>query len=102
LGLSAAWFKRRYLRSAAHGELVINNGGGGRCVFLKPDNTCRIYAVRPWQCRSYPFWPETTRSRRAWRHEAARCEGIGRGATVPLARIRSLLAGRKKADSGMD
>ena len=100
VGLSAAWFKRRYLRRAPDGELVVNNGGGGRCVFLEADNTCRIYAVRPLQCRTYPFWPETVRSRGAWRQEASRCEGIGRGGIVPLARIRSLLAKHKKPDSG--
>lgn len=96
LGLTAQWFKRRYLRKTVEEELVINNGGGGRCVFLKPDNACRIYTVRPLQCRTYPFWPETVQSRAAWRRESLRCEGIGQGGLVPLAGIRAALAKHKK------
>jgi len=98
LGLSSAWFKRRYLRRTVEGERVLNNGGGGRCVFLNPENRCRIYAVRPLQCRTYPYWPETLNSRTAWRREARRCEGIGRGERIPLARIRAAL--RKHMKSG--
>lgn len=97
LGLTTQWFKRRYLRRAPEGELVINNGGGGRCVFLNADNACRIYAVRPLQCRTYPFWPETVQSRGTWRREALRCEGIGHGRVVPVAQIRALLSKHKKA-----
>ena len=26
------------------------------CVFLEPGQGCRIYGVRPLQCRSFPFW----------------------------------------------
>jgi Fe-S-cluster containining protein len=100
LGLTALWFKRRYLRRTSEDELVINNDGGGRCVFLNADNTCRIYAERPLQCRTYPFWPETVRSRAAWRREALRCEGIDHGGIVPLARIRAALARHKKGGTG--
>lgn len=100
LGLTTQWFKHRYLRRDPDGALVINNGGGGRCAFLSAENACRIYSVRPLQCRSYPFWPETLRSRGTWHSEASRCEGIGRGDTVPLARIRALLAKHKKSGSG--
>ena len=92
LGLTRDWFKRRYLRRTPQGERVINNQGGGRCVFLDKDNRCRIYSVRPLQCRTYPFWPEVLRSRAVWRAEAKRCEGIDRGQVVPVARIRALLA----------
>ena len=75
---------------------MLNNGGGGRCVFLSPDNRCRIYAVRPLQCRTYPYWPETLSSRAAWRREARRCEGIGQGEVIPLARVRASLLKHKK------
>ncbi|MEJ2566262.1 MAG: YkgJ family cysteine cluster protein [Gammaproteobacteria bacterium] len=92
LQLSERWFRRHYLRHTPRDELVVNNQGGGSCVFLDQDNRCRIYAARPVQCRTYPFWPEVARSRTAWRREARRCEGIDRGQVVPLTRIRALLA----------
>ncbi|NYT05951.1 MAG: YkgJ family cysteine cluster protein [Methanomicrobiales archaeon] len=28
---------------------------GDACAFLEAGNRCRIYAVRPWICRTYPF-----------------------------------------------
>jgi uncharacterized protein len=99
LGLTRRWFKRRYLRRTPQGELVINNQGGGPCVFLDKDKRCRIYAVRPLQCRTYPFWSEVVKSRVGWRGEARRCEGIDHGRVVPLTRIRALLAMHKLAES---
>ena len=92
LGVTRAWFKRRYLRRGPQGELVINNQGGGPCVFLDKENRCRVYAERPLQCRTYPFWPEVLKSPSKWRGEARRCEGIDQGNVVPLSRIRALLA----------
>jgi hypothetical protein len=99
LGVTLRWFKRRYLRRTPQDELVINNQGGGRCVFLDKDQRCRIYGVRPLQCRTYPFWPEVVNSRAMWRAEAGRCEGIDHGQVVPVTRIRSLLTRHKRANS---
>ena len=50
----------------------------GDCVFLN-GNLCGIYSVRPTQCRTFPFWPETLRSERGWNEAGRGCEGIGRG-----------------------
>jgi Fe-S-cluster containining protein len=102
LGLTPRWFKRRYLRRTSQGELVINNQGGGRCVFLEKDNRCGVYAVRPVQCRTYPFWPEVVGSRAQWRREARRCEGMDNGRAVPVKRIRALLALHEKAEPEED
>jgi Fe-S-cluster containining protein len=89
LDLSTAWFRRRYLEHMETGDaLRLDNG---RCPFLGTHGGCRIYAVRPRQCRSYPFWPELVATQTAWRREARRCEGIGRGAVVPVAHIERML-----------
>ena len=98
LRLTMGWFKRRYLRRSPKGGLVINNQGGGPCVFLTRDNRCKIYPVRPLQCRTYPFWPEVVNSKAMWRSEARRCEGIDRGQLVSVNRIRALLAKHKIAE----
>lgn len=34
---------------------IIDAPGTTACLFLSPDNTCRIYPVRPRQCRTFPF-----------------------------------------------
>ena len=95
LGLSRAWFRRRYLRHLPDGDLVTTMGKDGRCVFLGRDNGCRVYTARPMQCRTYPWWSEVVNSRTSWAREAKRCEGINRGGIVPLSRIRKALT---KAD----
>ncbi len=48
------------------------------CVMLD-DGKCRVYEVRPVQCRTFPFWPENLRSRRAWDAAARDCPGMNRG-----------------------
>lgn len=92
LGLSRRWFRRRYLRRLPDGDQVAAMSADERCIFLGRDNRCRVYAARPVQCRSYPFWPEVINSKTAWQREARRCEGINRGTLVPLSRIRKALA----------
>jgi Fe-S-cluster containining protein len=91
LGLSSGWFRRRYLVKTADGDPVLSYRDDGRCVFLQNDNSCRIYPVRPLQCKTYPFWPEVSRSKTAWQREARRCEGINHGSVIPVARIRRML-----------
>jgi Fe-S-cluster containining protein len=88
LGLSPAWFRRRYLSHLDDGQLVLDAGHGARCIFLGREGRCRIYAARPVQCRTYPFWPEVVNSRRNWRREAGRCEGIDAGPVVSRRTIR--------------
>jgi Fe-S-cluster containining protein len=91
LGLTWKWFRRHYLRRLEDAGLVAADVAGS-CVFLDADGQCGIYAVRPVQCSTYPFWPEIVSSEVAWRREARRCEGINRGNVVPVARIRTALS----------
>jgi uncharacterized protein len=102
LQLSRAWFRRRYLRRLDSGELTVALRADGRCSFLDPEGRCRVYRARPTQCRTYPFWPELLRSKAAWHAEAARCEGIDRGAAIPLARIRAALLAQRAYEAGVD
>jgi len=88
LDLSLAWFRRRYLSRLEDGVLVLAAGRDERCVFLDREGRCRIYAARPVQCRTYPFWPEVVNTRRNWRREARRCEGIDDGPVVSRRAIR--------------
>jgi len=91
LGLGWSWFRRRYLVRLEDGATVLASHADERCVFLDVDGRCRVYAARPAQCSTYPFWPEVLATAKAWRREARRCEGIGRGAVVPLRLIEEAL-----------
>jgi Fe-S-cluster containining protein len=81
LGISWAWFRRRY-RTLRNDGIESLRWDKTRCVFLDGERRCRIYPVRPAQCRTYPFWPEIVRNRNAWKREGRRCEGIGRGPVI--------------------
>ncbi|NOZ09876.1 MAG: YkgJ family cysteine cluster protein [Gammaproteobacteria bacterium] len=91
LGLSKAWFLRRYVRRLSTVRWEIRLQADGRCPFLTDQDRCSIYAVRPAQCRTYPFWPEILESRGSWQGEAGRCEGINRGRTIPVSTIEKKL-----------
>ena len=92
LGLPVSAFIRDYTCVTRDRRgLSLTERGDGACIFLDGDGHCAVYAVRPRQCRTYPFWPEIVNSAAAWRRERQRCEGIGRGKAVPVARIRSAL-----------
>lgn len=95
LGVSRAWFRRRYI-TVYEDDTESLQWAGDRCVFLDADGRCRIYAVRPAQCRDYPFWPEVVRDAGTWRRERRRCEGIGRGPVIPLAEVRRRLAAQRR------
>lgn len=95
LKISWTWFRRRYVTLYEDGTEGLR-WDGDRCVFLDRDDRCRVYAARPMQCRSYPFWPEVAASRASWRAAARECEGIGRGAVIPLAHVLERLRHRNR------
>lgn len=63
----------------------------GNCLMY--DTGCRIYPVRPRQCRSYPFWFTNLRSRYAWKQTASQCPGIGKGPLFSRDEILAFLDG---------
>jgi hypothetical protein len=92
LQVSRAWFRRHYLTRVDDTTLGLRMTRG-RCLFLQENGRCRIYTVRPAQCRTYPWWPEVVQSKTSWQNEARRCEGINRGRVIPLKKI---VAGLKR------
>jgi Fe-S-cluster containining protein len=55
----------------------IREARDGECFFF--DAGCKIYPVRPDQCRTFPFWFSNLRSREKWQHIRGECPGIGCG-----------------------
>ena len=91
LGMTAAEFHERFL-DEVQGGLAIIIPPRSACPFLL-DDACTIQPAKPTQCRTYPFWPEFVDSELAWRAEAARCEGIGRGRTYSEEEVQALARG---------
>lgn len=97
LRISAYEVLRRYCRKVS-GQVSLkekprNSRGEYDCVFLEeipaepsakgevthPKRICRIYAVRPLQCRTFPFWDGNLATRSFWETTAKRCPGMDRG-----------------------
>jgi hypothetical protein len=69
------------------------------CPFFK-EGSCEVYEARPWQCRTWPFWPENMDSG-VWKREvAAYCPGVGKGRLYTAEDIENILK-KKKDVSGL-
>jgi Fe-S-cluster containining protein len=87
LGLEAAEFERRYVFRTRH-SLRLRKPRHSQCHFLTASG-CSVHAVKPVQCRLYPFWPEYVEYRDLWEYEGKhKCPGIGQG---PLIQIGSAM-----------
>jgi len=77
LGLDVYAFTERFttLTFNRH-DLSLIEGEDGRCVFLQEDNTCRIQAVKPAQCKGFPF---------LWRSKVLerQCPGLRQASETP-------------------
>ncbi len=104
LKISPGVFHRRYAHQI-HNRWSLNEQEtehGYDCVFLVRDEKsqakCRIYPVRPTQCRTWPFWDENLKSPASWRRAAKTCPGIDHGPLYPVDQIRII---RDRTGSGL-
>lgn len=56
-------FIPKYLQRKKNRYSIIekHTDNGFECIFLQPNATCSIYAARPRQCKTFPFWAEFKR-----------------------------------------
>jgi uncharacterized protein len=79
VGMEVADFEATYVRKVGVRK-SLKELTGGDCVFF--DNTtrkCEVYAVRPRQCRTWPFWESNLRTPEAWEATCQECPGSGKG-----------------------
>jgi Fe-S-cluster containining protein len=88
LGMTGSGFMEGFL-SPYRQSYTIREHADGRCLFY--ENGCRIYPVRPVQCRSFPFWFRNLRSEKNWRKIARSCPGIGEGPLFSRERILDIV-----------
>ena len=98
LGIGLRSFRERYTSMDEIGwdELRFE---GEACPFLDPaSNHCAVYAARPVQCRTFPFWDEMVDAN-GWTERAlAYCEGLGRGPVWPQAEVEAAMREMRDAD----
>jgi len=87
LGLAREEFLRRFT-VPDDGHVVLRMDAPA-CPFL--DGTrCTVYDARPTQCKTFPFWPETLRSRTTWTKLRRFCPGIDVGPRHTLLEIEEV------------
>jgi uncharacterized protein len=88
-GLSLRAFEERYC-DRVEGLLSFKSENRA-CVFLK-EGRCSVYALRPRQCRTFPFWSELLTDEDTWKRDVASfCPGVGQGSLHDANAIRTAL-----------
>ena len=88
LKLSQTAFTGKYCKKT-EGHFHLKNPDDN-CQFLE-GKRCGVYAARPSQCRTWPFWPENMTAK-AWNKEVASfCPGVGKGRVHTKADIEKVL-----------
>ena len=82
LGMTPRAFERKYIYRTSK-RIRLRVPREANCHFLR-DGGCSIHAVKPTQCRIFPFWPELVESRREWRKAAKFCPGLDQGPLVQI------------------
>jgi Fe-S-cluster containining protein len=60
----------------------------GACVFLDPvKRNCTVYAARPRQCKTWPWWDSNLKSPTTWKQTCEACPGSGQGKLHQLGQI---------------
>ncbi len=77
LKLSLHEFTSKYC-SQEDDYYYLNSGDSPECIFLNK-NQCEVYAARPTQCKTWPFWPESMNAK-TWKNEISNfCPGVNKG-----------------------
>jgi Fe-S-cluster containining protein len=86
-GLDVEAFERQYVRRVGLRKTLVERPNGD-CVFLDGETRkCNVYAARPRQCRTWPFWESNVRTPEAWQKTCEVCPGSGRGNLYPVEEI---------------
>jgi len=96
LKISPGQLREKYLKRVGLRTTIIEDRPTKDCVFLQDSagrKICKVYPVRPSQCRSWPFWPNNLSSAGAWNKAAQKCPGINRGRRYSFEEIEKI---RKK------
>ena len=74
------------------GVMTLREDQNYDCVFIERNSKhCRIYKMRPLQCRLFPFWPSVLKHKEAWDFYADLCRGMNKGKLYPPELLKKFL-----------
>jgi len=81
LGMSETELRADHIRRVSLRNSLIERPNGDFTFLAKAEagGGCRIYPVRPLQCRTWPFWNLNLRSQNSWNEAGVKCCGINKG-----------------------
>ena len=80
-------FRRLYTRHLRGGAVSLVEKRNNDCVFWDRSAGCKVYAARPRQCRTWPFWRAVVHTPETWKDEARSCPGMNQGQSHDAASI---------------
>ena len=87
VGMEIEKFEAKYVRNVGVRK-SLKEYAGGDCVFFdNKTRKCNVYAVRPRQCRTWPFWDSNVRTQKAWEATCEECPGAGKGKLYDINQI---------------
>ena len=87
VGLTPLDFEKSYVKRVGV-RRSLKERQNGDCVLLDEETRkCTAYEQRPRQCKTWPFWDSSLRSKKAWEEAAEACPGCNKGTVVPLETI---------------
>ena len=81
-------FVKQYVRKVDQ-RLSLVELPNGNCIFY--ENGCKVYPVRPSQCRTFPFWKNIVATPASWERAASECPGMNSGKDFSKVEIDALL-----------
>ncbi len=97
LGIRTSSFTRKFCELNM-GVWRLKDTSDGSCIFLKK-RRCGVYAARPTQCRTWPFWPEVLNPK-VWSTEVKGfCPGVDKGKVWTRAEINEQLTLQKNSEA---
>jgi Fe-S-cluster containining protein len=87
VGLEIDDFESRFVRQIGMRKSLVEFDNGDCVFFDNQTRKCGVYAARPRQCRTWPFWDSNLRSRETWAETCRACPGSGQGRLYQLAEI---------------
>lgn len=92
LGISLGAMKLEHTRKVGR-KVSLKEFANGDCTFFDGEKRgCKIYSVRPRQCRTWPFWDSNLESPQTWRDTQKVCPGSGQGQFFSLEEIEAKAA----------